>query len=398
MEVRRPDLEFLLLLLVFPAASWKYVPVSRPLNWNDARLHCTTTYTDLAPVSNGHDRDFLMNFTGIYWIGLMRNTKTEEYGNANHPFFCYKVHAIRERKTWYEALDYCRQNTQKLASVASETEMMLIQKELRKELSSHNVWIGLQFLAGEWVWVDGQTFSYESWGPDPKKTCPILDQDCGAIQVKGIIEKVGTDYFRIVDGVEGKKIARIIRLQVNDKTKSKHPPDHDKTESKHPPDHDKTESKHPPDQDKTKSKHPPDQDKTKSKHPPDHDKTESKHPPDQDKTESKHPPDQDKTKSKHPPDHDKTESKHPPDQDKTKSKHPPDQDKTLSKHPPDHDKTESKRSPDRDKTEMDKTKSKRPRDQDKTMFKHPRDQNNRVQMSLGPRSNQDQSQVRKVKI
>uniref|UniRef100_A0A8C6U7S5 C-type lectin domain-containing protein n=1 Tax=Neogobius melanostomus TaxID=47308 RepID=A0A8C6U7S5_9GOBI len=78
--------------------------------------------------------------------------------------FCYKVHAVRERLTWVEALQYCRTHHTDLASVASETEMMLIKKELSKDPSSDDVWIGLQFLAGQWLWVDGQPFSYESWG------------------------------------------------------------------------------------------------------------------------------------------------------------------------------------------------------------------------------------------
>ncbi|KAK7893204.1 hypothetical protein WMY93_022356 [Mugilogobius chulae] len=228
MEVRRQYLEFLLLLLVFPAASWKYVYVSYSLNWNAARLYCTTNYTDLAPVSNEHDQAFLINFTGYYWIGLMRNTENRKmwewsggaelsktFWDLGEPngfyigeevvvihsgfwhdigpsqsctFFCYKVHAIRQRKTWYEALDYCRQNHQDLASVASETEMMLIGKELRKGLSSQNIWIGLQFLDNKWLWMDGQTFNYESWGPNPKLTCPNIDQACGAVRVNGKVQ------------------------------------------------------------------------------------------------------------------------------------------------------------------------------------------------------------------
>ncbi|KAK7893205.1 hypothetical protein WMY93_022357 [Mugilogobius chulae] len=228
MEVRRPDLEFLLLLLVFPAASWKYVYVPNRLTWKEAQRLCTTNYTDLAPVSNEHDQDFLTGMTATTqsrWFGLKWNTSSRiwdwsggtklstafwsgiaptnpnnrEYAAVmlygqwhgyyaltnNFPFFCYKVHAIRERKTWYEALDYCRQNHQDLASVASETEMMLMEKELGKELSSQNVWIGLQYLVDEWLWLDGQTFGYESWGTDPTPICPSIDYACGALRLNG---------------------------------------------------------------------------------------------------------------------------------------------------------------------------------------------------------------------
>uniref|UniRef100_A0A8C6TZN6 C-type lectin domain-containing protein n=1 Tax=Neogobius melanostomus TaxID=47308 RepID=A0A8C6TZN6_9GOBI len=78
-----------------------------------------------------------------------------------------------ERLTWEEALQYCRTHHTDLASVASETEMMLIKKELSKDPSSDDVWIGLRFLAGEWLWVDGQPFSYESWGLLPAELCEL---------------------------------------------------------------------------------------------------------------------------------------------------------------------------------------------------------------------------------
>uniref|UniRef100_A0A8C6SVR3 C-type lectin domain-containing protein n=1 Tax=Neogobius melanostomus TaxID=47308 RepID=A0A8C6SVR3_9GOBI len=78
------------------------------------------------------------------------------------------------RLTWEEALQYCRTHHTDLASVASETEMMLIKKELSKYPSSDDVWIGLRFLAGEWLWVDGQPFSYESWGASVKPSCPDM--------------------------------------------------------------------------------------------------------------------------------------------------------------------------------------------------------------------------------
>lgn len=37
------------------------------------------------------------------------------------PFFCYSVVVVRKRKTWEEALDYCRKHHCDLASVESDT-------------------------------------------------------------------------------------------------------------------------------------------------------------------------------------------------------------------------------------------------------------------------------------
>uniref|UniRef100_A0A3B4AD00 C-type lectin domain-containing protein n=1 Tax=Periophthalmus magnuspinnatus TaxID=409849 RepID=A0A3B4AD00_9GOBI len=118
--------------------------------------------------SNGEDHVAIRHdYYNYLWVDA-----PQYFGLA---FLCYKVHAIRTRMTWYDALQYCRQNHQDLVSVASETEMMLIKHELSKELSSYNVWTGLQYLVDSWQWMDGQPFSYESWGPDPKPTYTLLN-------------------------------------------------------------------------------------------------------------------------------------------------------------------------------------------------------------------------------
>uniref|UniRef100_A0A3B4ACM3 C-type lectin domain-containing protein n=1 Tax=Periophthalmus magnuspinnatus TaxID=409849 RepID=A0A3B4ACM3_9GOBI len=133
-------------------------------------------------------------------VAMMDNNGWYDVGASRlYPFICYKVHAIRKRMTWYDALRYCRQNHGDLASVASETEMMLIKHELSKELSTQNVWTGLQYLVDSWQWMDGQPFSYESWGPDPKPTCPDIHWACGALRVEGQSQ----DSLTKVQGVVG---------------------------------------------------------------------------------------------------------------------------------------------------------------------------------------------------
>ncbi|XP_005753159.1 dromaiocalcin-1-like [Pundamilia nyererei] len=90
-----------------------------------------------------------------------------------------------KKKTWEEALKYCREHHNDLASVASETEMMLIQKELKKHNTTEHVWIGLRFLSREWLWVDKQEMGYEAWGDGGKPLCPHPKMKCGALQVTG---------------------------------------------------------------------------------------------------------------------------------------------------------------------------------------------------------------------
>uniref|UniRef100_A0A3P9BYA0 C-type lectin domain-containing protein n=1 Tax=Maylandia zebra TaxID=106582 RepID=A0A3P9BYA0_9CICH len=100
-------------------------------------------------------------------------------------FFCYGAIVVKEKKTWEEALEYCREHHDDLASVASETEMLLIQKELSKHNTTDHIWTGLRFLAGDWLWVDGQEMDYEAWGEEGKPSCPHAKIKCGALQVTG---------------------------------------------------------------------------------------------------------------------------------------------------------------------------------------------------------------------
>ncbi|KAJ0062262.1 hypothetical protein NL108_002585 [Boleophthalmus pectinirostris] len=220
-----------LLLLLVSVTFGKYIYVEESMQWDKAQDYCREHYTDLAPVNNEYDvkllfEDDRINNRRSFWIGLMLNPENQEQwmwsgggevkanktfwrpGEPNNrfeaeyrghfagdagwndaqltnlmPFVCYKVHVVSERKTWEEALDYCREHHHDLASVASETELMLMQKELSKSVIADHVWIGLQFLAGDWLWVDKQPLEYEAWGLSGKPGCPALNEGCAALEV-----------------------------------------------------------------------------------------------------------------------------------------------------------------------------------------------------------------------
>ncbi|CAI5638578.1 unnamed protein product [Oreochromis niloticus] len=220
---------FILLLLNLSGTFNKYVYIDKKLDWRRAQSYCQQNYTDLAPVSNDNDANKLQqlssNVKEYIWIGLVRNSshrdewlwsgggvastffwkpgQPDDYkGNEDGgsvlnkmwndvslwykiTFFCYGAVVVKEKKTWEEALEYCREHHDDLASVASETEMLLIQKELNKHNTTQNVWIGLRFLAGDWLWVDGQEMDYEAWGEEGKPSCPQPKIKCGAFQVTG---------------------------------------------------------------------------------------------------------------------------------------------------------------------------------------------------------------------
>lgn len=226
----------LLLLLSLSATVGKYVYINDRMNWHDAQKYCRMFHTDLASVSNKDDmwrlRWLAGSFHEFIWIGLERNStdrekwtwsgggkvstffwalgqpqnrRNEDYGLIYHsewhdalpdlkkPFFCYNVVVVRERKTWEEALEYCREHHQDLVSVTSETEMLLIKKELDKTETTDRVWIGLHFFSGHWLWVDGEPLTYEAWGHEVRPACPDFRLECAALQAKGGTQsRVGT--------------------------------------------------------------------------------------------------------------------------------------------------------------------------------------------------------------
>ncbi|CAI5638574.1 L-selectin-like [Oreochromis niloticus] len=227
---------WILLLLSLSTSFCKYVCINKEKTRDESLSYCRQNYTDLAPVSNKQDNDKLMElYPSVHdgvWFGLERNISDKDkwlwsgggavtwtfwntgqpnnrnnensgcinkngrwhdvYPGTTRPFFCYRAIVVKQEKTWEEALGYCRKHHEDLASVASETEMLLIQKELSKHNTTEVVWIGLRFLSEDWLWVDRQMMDYEAWSQGEKPLCPSTKMKCGALQVtrgtKGVWE------------------------------------------------------------------------------------------------------------------------------------------------------------------------------------------------------------------
>lgn len=213
-----------LLLLSWSTISSKYVYIEDKMTWHKAQSFCREHHADLAPVSNIKDNQILEEKRNDRsWIGLYRNSTHRDkwrwsgggeasaffwasdqpdqededyvmlYDDGWHnscpdhkvDFFCYSPIVVRKRKTWEEAMGYCRQHHRDLASLLSETEMMLMSKKLLKTQNTEPLWIGLHFFSGKWLWVDSGTSSYKAWGQSGKPGCPDSKQVCAALRMKG---------------------------------------------------------------------------------------------------------------------------------------------------------------------------------------------------------------------
>lgn len=222
----------ILLLLSWATISSKYVYIANKMTWFQAQQHCRLHYADLAQVSNEKDNQRLQEERSEpSWFGLYRDPtrdkwrwsggeevpvfywgdkqpekrSKEDYGKLYDDgwhdstpdgiaeFLCYNPIVVEERKTWEEAIGYCRQHHNDLASLLSETEMMLISKTLLKTQSRERVWIGLHFFSGKWLWVDGETSEYRAWGQHGEPACPNPKQVCGALQMRSIVANPDLD-------------------------------------------------------------------------------------------------------------------------------------------------------------------------------------------------------------
>lgn len=217
----------ILLLLCWATTSTKYVYIDDKKTWVQAQEHCRQNYTDLAHVSVEKDNQRLQEknlepswfglhrdpiirnrwlwsgggeVSKFYWGGRQPDDRSgEDYGKlysdgwhdstdgSKEPFLCFNPIVVTEQKTWEEAIRYCRQHHNDLASLLSETESMLIGKALLKTNIMQPVWIGLHFFSGKWLWVDGEMSDYKAWSDPGEPMCPKFKQVCAALQTKSVV-------------------------------------------------------------------------------------------------------------------------------------------------------------------------------------------------------------------
>ncbi|KAM4592693.1 snaclec 7-like [Odontesthes bonariensis] len=116
--------------------------------------------------------------------------------DAHLPSICVydNVVLVKENKTWEEALQHCRDLTLPnnnllfdLLSLQPGNEHDFVMQKIL-EANTEEVWTGLRFLAGEWLWVNGADMLYTGLPP-----CPILWQYCGALSKKNTSSVEPTD-------------------------------------------------------------------------------------------------------------------------------------------------------------------------------------------------------------
>nr|XP_055052944.1 putative C-type lectin domain family 20 member A [Misgurnus anguillicaudatus] len=212
----------------------KHYFVNSRITWKDAQTYCRNNYDDLSTVSGSTLQKLsnisLLNLMDAYWIGLKSDTtlhiwKWSAGGQAtindwahgepgtyfercgyvyavfsqvdqtdclrSIPFFCmedYELVLVKQESTWEEALDYCRQNYLDLAILKSDVRMTEANTATR-DAQTDEVWTGLRFLSGNWMWANGEELQYKHWSGGQELQCPAMNQRCGVYHRQEMVWK-----------------------------------------------------------------------------------------------------------------------------------------------------------------------------------------------------------------
>lgn len=177
-----------------------HIYVTTPMTCTEARKYCQTYHTDLSTINGEVDIQMVQNAAGgaynqSWFSSLIQKTEnsctlmnyeesritllwTALCGFPNwlctstHPFFCSKnLILVQEKKTWEEALEYCRSHYVDLAYLDSKVIPDL------SNAQTESVWTGMRFLAGKWFWVSKKNI-FETNITLP--SCPHEPYRCGA--------------------------------------------------------------------------------------------------------------------------------------------------------------------------------------------------------------------------
>lgn len=173
------------LFVLVSALQREYFLVTEPASWNDAQQYCRSHHTDLAFI---HTKEEANNVSALgLWgnhncVALQNNVAFNYKCDTKHSFFCYEsdLVLVKENKTWEEALEYCRDQDSDLPSLLSEAEQSSA-KKTTSEAQTSQVWTGLRFLAGQWLWVNGDGLEFQDWPAGEMPFCPARYLHCGTL-------------------------------------------------------------------------------------------------------------------------------------------------------------------------------------------------------------------------
>nr|XP_033934886.1 macrophage mannose receptor 1-like [Pseudochaenichthys georgianus] len=151
----------------------KYVVIDKPMKWLQAQSYCRTHHTDLiSGITHINSTEFKkQDVSSDSWIGLFREIWRWSDGK-NFSFRNWetdKVILIKEKKTWDEALTYCREKHHDLVSITDSHQQRWVQ-ETAKMADTEFVWLGMRYTCtlDLWFWVIDRLVCYDNWAKQEK--------------------------------------------------------------------------------------------------------------------------------------------------------------------------------------------------------------------------------------
>lgn len=209
----------------------RYVHVKQQKTWSEAQSHCRKHHIDLATF-RGHGEfnrgSETCKDSALCWIGLHRKDNVWNWSNGEnagflfwhpdydqnenldkncvitvtgfylsvncnhrHAFLCYEENLmlVKENKTWEEALEHCRTlgTDTNSDNIYYDLPYMHIghdsnwdARKMIQNAQTEEVWIGLRYLAGRWLWVNGEHHLSEQF-----PACPATGMYCGTMSKTG---------------------------------------------------------------------------------------------------------------------------------------------------------------------------------------------------------------------
>ncbi|XP_042361271.1 lymphocyte antigen 75-like [Plectropomus leopardus] len=207
-------------------------------SWGWAQTYCRNRNADLVTIAGEKENQEFVNGRG--WIGLHRENSASEWKwskrdeitnftiwksgdptdgencafkhsgtdrwetdrcEAGHSFMCFeeRLVLVKENKSWEQALQHCRaleavdssrpatdyQNHRFDLATLSTPDDHVYAQEKAQYATTNEVWTGLRYLAGEWVWVGGGEVEY------------VDIKNCPSQRVCGNLKRDGTKLFNI---------------------------------------------------------------------------------------------------------------------------------------------------------------------------------------------------------